>query len=70
MINRYRFENGSLSIGQHKTITCRVDLEVATLEDDEYAEHRDDPSQYVDGVRVTGELSFDQIKEWLKKNSR
>lgn len=60
MLQHYVLD-GSLKIGQHKAIDCKVQLEVATLEDDEWAD--DQPAHnhddYIDGVRVTGELSFD-----------
>lgn len=53
--------NGELKIGQHKSISCNVQLEVATLEDDEWADQTIpvDRDGFIDGVRVIGELSFD-----------
>ena len=55
------FFDGELKFGQYKTIFCKVQLEIITIEDDEWAEPDPnyDPKQYVDGVRVTGEFSFD-----------
>lgn len=53
--------SGDLKFGQYKTISCNVQLEVATVDDDEWAEPdpNHNPADYVDGVRVTGEFSFD-----------
>ena len=52
---------GDLKFGQYKTISCNVQLEVDTHEDDEWAEPdpKYNPANYIDGVRVTGEFSFD-----------
>lgn len=70
MITYHTFD-GDLKIGQHKTINCTVQLEVAVRDDDEYAEYdpNDNPDNYVDGVRVTGELSFDTSPlQWQDKH--
>ena len=58
---QHLFLNGELKFGQYKTIFCKVQLEIATVEDDDWAEPDPnyDPNQYLDGVRVTGEFSFD-----------
>lgn len=58
---RYLTLDGDLRIGQYKTILCKVQLEIAIVEDDDWADDSIpiDYSQFVDGVRVVGELSFD-----------
>jgi hypothetical protein len=60
MLQHYVFD-GNLKIGPHKQIPVKVQLEVATLEDDEWADDQPahNPDEYIDGVRMTGELSFD-----------
>lgn len=62
--------DGDLKIGQYKTISCKVQLEVAVVEDDDWADDIPiDYSQFVDGVRVIGELSFDTSPiEWRDKH--
>jgi hypothetical protein len=52
---------GELKIGQHKTIHCAVQLQVTTINDDEWGDPNEiiDHTEFVDGVRVVGELSFD-----------
>lgn len=62
--------NGDLKIGQYKTIFCKVQLEIAVVEDDDWADDIPiDYSQFVDGVRVIGELSFDTSPiEWRDKH--
>jgi hypothetical protein len=63
---------GDLKFGQHKCISCNVELEVDTHEDDEWAEPDPNynPDNYIDGVRVTGEFSFDAgpIDAWRDKH--
>lgn len=61
MKERFHFPKCHLNIGQHKTIDTDVQLEVATWEDDDYADPdpNDKPENYIDGVRSQGELSFD-----------
>lgn len=61
MIQHFNFD-GSLNIGKYKTISCAVQLEVTTIVDDDWAVDDGIPidyTQFVDGVRVIGELSFD-----------
>ena len=52
---------GELKFGQHKIISCDVQLQIDIYEDDDWAEPDPDydPDYYHDGVRVTGEFSFD-----------
>jgi hypothetical protein len=60
MIDHFTFDDAYLKIGQHKSLHMhRVELEVAVYEDDPYADAVDDPAQYIDGVRISGEFSFD-----------
>lgn len=61
MIERHKFEKCWLNVGKHKTIDASVCLEVHTRIVDEYAapDPNDRPEDYIDGVRVRGELSFD-----------
>lgn len=61
MKQRYRFPKCHLKIGQHSTIDVDVQLEIATYEEDEYADPdpNDKPENYTDGVRAEGEFSFD-----------
>lgn len=69
---RHLVLDGDLKIGQYKTISCKVQLEIAVVEEeDEWAEDEIpvDYSQFVDGVRVVGELSFDTSPiEWRDKH--
>ena len=60
-MKQHLFFDGELKFGQYKTIFCKVELEIITIEDDDWAEPDPDydPKQYIDGVRVTGEFSFD-----------
>jgi hypothetical protein len=53
--------NGSVKFGQYKAISCTVQLKIDIHEEDEWAEPDPhyNPSDYIDGVRVTGELFFD-----------
>ena len=53
--------SGDLKFGKHKTISCAIQLEVDVHEDDDWGKPDPtyNPANYVDGVRVTGELSFD-----------
>lgn len=60
MIDHHTFKECELKIGQHKFISCGVELEVAVYEDDPYSDSVDDPAQYIDGVRVSGEFQFDR----------
>lgn len=60
MLQRLKLD-GDLKIGQHKTINCAVQLEIEILEYDEWADQTIpiDYSNFIDGVRILGELSFD-----------
>lgn len=60
MLQHFVFD-GSLKIAQYKSISVKVQLEVDTLDDDDWAEPdpNHNPDNYIDGVRITGELSFD-----------
>lgn len=53
--------SGDLKFGQFKGISCAVQLQIDTHEEDEWAEPDPDydPTKYTDGVRVTGEFYFD-----------
>ncbi len=55
-----QFKNSELKIGQHKLIECFVRLTIDLADDDQFAEidRNVDYSQYIDGVKVTGELEF------------
>jgi len=67
----YLLLDGELKIGQYKTIYCTVQLKIAVIEDDDWAKEQVaiDYSQFIDGVRVTGELSFDTSPiEWRDKH--
>lgn len=59
----HTFDKGGLTIGAHRQIEAKVQLEVVTKEDDEWAE--DDTGAYDDGVRATGEL---QVDVWFNNN--
>jgi hypothetical protein len=61
MIERFHYPKCRLNIGQHKTIDSSIHLEVRTRVEDEYGvpDPNDNPEHYTDGVRATGELSFD-----------
>lgn len=52
---------GDLKFGHYKSIDCNVHLKIETYEEDDWAEP--DPNykadDYLDGMRVTGELYFD-----------
>lgn len=61
MIDRHTFYDSYLKIGQYKSIALhQVELEVAVYDDDPYADTVEDPSQYIDGLRISGEFSFDR----------
>ncbi len=70
MIDHHTFHDAYLKIGQYKSIHLGcVELEVAVYEDDPYSDVVDDPSQYIDGVRVSGEFNFDTSPiEWRDKH--
>src|SRR5581483_4184749 len=75
MIERFHFPKCHLNIGQHKTIDSSIHLEIKTRVEDEYADPdpNDKPEDYTDGVRATGELSFDSwpvdLKHPVKTNA-
>lgn len=52
--------SGYLTIGQHKSISITCNLKVEVIEDDEFGETPEyNPAEYVNGVRVEGDLYFD-----------
>lgn len=52
--------SGNLSIGQHKSISVIATLRVEVIEDDEFRESvAYNPAEYVNGVKIEGELFFD-----------
>lgn len=51
---------GNLTIGQYKSISVTATIKVEVIEDDEYGETVDyNPAEYINGVRIDGELFFD-----------
>ena len=51
---------GNLTIGQYKSISVTATIKVEVIEDDEYGETIDyNPVEYINGVRIDGELFFD-----------
>lgn len=59
MIQSFSFEQSDLKIGQYKSITPQmVTLEIETYDDDEFRQVKDD-KEYLDGVRIQGELIID-----------
>lgn len=60
MIQHLRL-SGDLKFGQHKGIFCAVQLQIDIHEEDDWAESDPNynPANYIDGVRVVGEFSFD-----------
>lgn len=59
MQDRFTY-SGSLSIGQHKSISVTATLKVEVIEDDEFGESVSyNPIEYVNGVKIEGELFFD-----------
>lgn len=62
MINHLKLI-GEFKFGQHKTISCPVHLKIETYEEDDWAEAEFscNSSDFIDGVRVSGELYFDSF---------
>lgn len=51
---------GSLSIGQHKSISVTATVKVEVIEDDEFGKNVSyNPAEYINGVKIEGELFFD-----------
>ena len=75
MERKHKFE-GRLKINAYKSVPCNVQLHISILEDDPWEALADKKAktvypidQYIDGVRVAGELSFlDQISSPMKIN--
>ncbi len=53
----YTFENADLTVGARSAVKVKVSLEVATPDDDEWAE--EDKEEYINGMKVCGELQID-----------
>ena len=53
----YTFEHADLVVGARASASVKVSLEVATPDDDEWAE--EDTEEYHNGMRVCGELQID-----------
>lgn len=65
----YQFD-GRLTVGSYKSIPVQTQLQVDIRADDDFAPPavNDKPEDYIDGVRITGELSFDifPLSPWDK----
>lgn len=69
--------SGRLKVNAYKTVACEVQLHVSVLEDDPWASFSKKPKsqaypleEYRDGVRLVGELSFDDsAREPMKISS-
>ena len=52
--------SGYLNIGQHKTLPVTCNLNIEVISEDEWAKPVEyNPEQYINGVRIEGDLFFD-----------
>lgn len=63
---RYYFKNGNLILPSEKTLYVNVEMFVETIDDDPFKEIIN-PKEFVNGVKITGEISFEQTVDCKNK---